>query len=174
MILFFQSYLTLLLRKKLFALKFSPRAGVSRSPAIYMINHNNDILPGKADQPGSARGAQTGQYQGKRGTGVNTAQLLFVGMIAVLGEQVNAEDNLLELALDCTQSSSIKRLEKETMEWNQLGSYGYFLVRTAAPIWHTLSFAMICAGAITAVSLVSWVARIGMRSCKTGYNKSKC
>jgi hypothetical protein len=44
MILFFQSYLTLLLKKKLFALKFSPRAGVSRYPAIYMINHNNDIF----------------------------------------------------------------------------------------------------------------------------------
>ena len=27
-----------------FASKFSPRAGVLRSPAIYMINHNNDIF----------------------------------------------------------------------------------------------------------------------------------
>ena len=43
MISFFQSCLTLLL-KNLFASKFSPRAGVLRSPAIYIINHNNDIF----------------------------------------------------------------------------------------------------------------------------------
>ena len=30
--------------KNLFASKFSPRAGVLRSPAIYIINHNNDIF----------------------------------------------------------------------------------------------------------------------------------
>ena len=30
--------------KNIFASKFSPRAGVLRSPAIYMINHNNDIF----------------------------------------------------------------------------------------------------------------------------------
>jgi len=41
---FFQFCLTLLLKKIFFALKFSPRAGVLLSPAIYMINHNNDIF----------------------------------------------------------------------------------------------------------------------------------
>ena len=30
--------------KNIFASKFSLRAGVLRSPAIYMINHNNDIF----------------------------------------------------------------------------------------------------------------------------------
>ena len=33
-----------IVEKNLFASKFSPRAGVLRSPAIYMINHNNDIF----------------------------------------------------------------------------------------------------------------------------------
>ena len=33
-----------IIEKNLFASKFSPRAGVLRSPAIYMINHNNDIF----------------------------------------------------------------------------------------------------------------------------------
>jgi hypothetical protein len=32
------------IEKNLFASKFSPRAGVLRSPAIYLINHNNDIF----------------------------------------------------------------------------------------------------------------------------------
>ena len=32
------------IEKNLFASKFSQRAGVLRSPAIYMINHNNDIF----------------------------------------------------------------------------------------------------------------------------------
>ena len=33
-----------IVEKNLFASKFSPRVGVLRSPAIYMINHNNDIF----------------------------------------------------------------------------------------------------------------------------------
>ena len=33
-----------IIEKNLFASKFSPRAGVLCSPAIYMINHNNDIF----------------------------------------------------------------------------------------------------------------------------------
>ena len=33
-----------IVEKNLFAAKFSPRAGVLCSPAIYMINHNNDIF----------------------------------------------------------------------------------------------------------------------------------
>ena len=33
-----------IVEKNLFASKFSPRAGVLRSPAIYMMNHNNDIF----------------------------------------------------------------------------------------------------------------------------------
>ena len=33
-----------IVEKNLFASKFSPRAGMLRSPAIYMINHNNDIF----------------------------------------------------------------------------------------------------------------------------------
>ena len=33
-----------IVEKNLFASKFSPRAGVLRSPATYMINHNNNIF----------------------------------------------------------------------------------------------------------------------------------
>ena len=33
-----------IVEKNLFASKFSPRAGVLCSPAIYIINHNNDIF----------------------------------------------------------------------------------------------------------------------------------
>ena len=33
-----------IVEKNLFASNFSPRAGVLRSPAIYMINQNNDIF----------------------------------------------------------------------------------------------------------------------------------
>ena len=33
-----------IVEKNLFASKFSPRAGVSCSPAIYIIYHNNDIF----------------------------------------------------------------------------------------------------------------------------------
>jgi len=56
------------------------------------------------------------------------------------------------------------------MEWNQVGSFDYFLPRTTAPIWYALSFAINCAGAITVESLASLVARIGIRTGMVGYN----
>ena len=41
---FFPILFNTVIEKNLFASKFSPRAGVLRSPAIYMINHNNDTF----------------------------------------------------------------------------------------------------------------------------------
>jgi len=40
----FPNLFNTIVEKNLFASKFSLRAGVLRSPAIYMINHNNDIF----------------------------------------------------------------------------------------------------------------------------------
>ena len=44
MISFFPILFNTVVEKNIFASKFSPRAGVLRLPAIYMINHNNDIF----------------------------------------------------------------------------------------------------------------------------------
>ena len=58
-----------------------------RSPAIYMINHYNDIFVemkkgelGEAGQPDGEEREWVDQYQRRRSTGVS--QLLFVGMLA--------------------------------------------------------------------------------------------
>ena len=41
---FFPVLFNTIVEKKLFPSKFSPQAGVSRSPAIFLINHSNDIF----------------------------------------------------------------------------------------------------------------------------------
>ena len=84
-----------IVEKNLFASKFSPWAGVSHSHAIFMINHNNNIFVQlkRGESLGkliSLLGRAEPRLDRTRGggvTGVNAAQLLFVGMIEVLAEQ---------------------------------------------------------------------------------------
>ena len=85
--------------------------------------------------------------------------MLFVGMLAVLAGQASAEDILLEVALDSTQGSSVQRFREEEIEWSLQGGYGYFLTKTIAPTLYILSLAMIGAGAIAALTFISWVVK---------------
>ena len=164
-----------IVEKNLFASKFSPLAGVSRSPAIYMINHNNDIFVQM--KRGESLEKLVSLMVKNENRRVSTREegathLLFEGLIDVLAEQANAEDILLELALDCTQGSSVQRFRDEETEWSLLGGYGYFLTKTVALTLYTLSLAMTGAGAITALSFISWVVKTVIRFSKTGYDKS--
>ena len=93
-------------------------------------------------------------------------------MLAVLAGQASAEDILLEVALDSTQGSSVQRFREEEIEWSLQGGYGYFLTKTIAPTLYILSLAMIGAGAIAALSFISWEVKKVIRSSKTGYNKA--
>ena len=52
---------------------------------------------------------QAARYQSKRGTGVN--QLLFVGILAMLGVQVMAKDEYKVEAYDCSQPMNIKMFD---------------------------------------------------------------
>jgi len=80
-------------------------------------------------------------------------------MLAVLAGQASAEDILLEVALDSTQGSSVQRFREEEIEWSLQGGYGYFLTKTIAPTLYILSLAMIGAGAIAALTFISWVVK---------------
>ena len=103
---------------------------------------------------------------------MGVSQLLFMGMMVVLVGPVNTEDILLELDLDCAQGFSVRGFREEEAEWSQLGCHGNFLTQTVAPTLYTLSLAMIGAGAIAALSFISWVVKTVIRFSKTGYNKS--
>ena len=77
-----------IVEKNLFASKFSPRAGVLRSPAIYMSNHNNDIFVQviKGESVGKLISLMV---KNERGRSLGVSQLLFVGMLAVLVGQAS-------------------------------------------------------------------------------------
>jgi hypothetical protein len=64
-------------------------------------------------------------------------------------------------------SYSLSKLEKETVEFVELGPWDYFLVKILGPIWIGVSFIGICGGIITAVQHGAWVARSGVRICKS-------
>ena len=62
---------------------------------------------------------------------------------------------------------SLSKLEKETVEFVELGLWDYFLVKILGPIWMGVSFVEICGGLITAFQHGVWVARSGVRVCKS-------
>jgi len=64
-------------------------------------------------------------------------------------------------------SYSQSKLEKETVEFVELGPWDYFLVKILGPIWMGVSFVGICGGLITAFQHGAWVARSGVRVCKS-------
>ena len=64
---------------------------------------------------------------------------------------------------------SLSKLEKETVEFVELGPWDYFLVKILGPIWMGVSFVGICGGLITAFQHGVWAVRSGAwvcRSCK--------
>ena len=64
-------------------------------------------------------------------------------------------------------SYSLSKLEKETVEFVELGPWDYFLVKILGPIWMGVSFVGICGGLITALQHGAWIAKSGMRVCKS-------
>ena len=64
-------------------------------------------------------------------------------------------------------SYSLSKLEKETVEFVELGPWEYFLVKILGPIWMGVSFVGICGGLITALQHGAWVARSGVRVCRS-------
>ena len=73
--------------------------------------------------------------------------------------QASTEDILPELALDTTQGSSEQRFTEEEAEWSLQGGYGYFVTKTVAPTLYILSLAMVGAGAVAALTFISWVVK---------------
>ena len=81
---------------------------------------------------------------------------------------VCSQDDECELnPLPGSPSYSLSKLEKETVEFVELGPWDYFLVKILGPIWMGVSFLGICGGLITAIQHGAWIARSGVRVCKS-------
>ena len=81
---------------------------------------------------------------------------------------VCSQDNECDLnPLPGSPSYSLSKLEKETVEFVELGPWDYFLVKILGPIWMGVSFVGICGGLITAVQHGAWIARSGVKVCKS-------
>ena len=64
-------------------------------------------------------------------------------------------------------SYSLSKLEKETVEFVELGPWDYFLVKILGPLWMGILFVGICGGLITAAQHGVWAAKSGVRVCKS-------
>ena len=81
---------------------------------------------------------------------------------------VCSQDDECELnPLPGSPSYSLSKLEKETVEFVELGPWDYFLVKILGPIWMGVSFVGIFGGLITAIQHRVWVAKSGVRVCKS-------
>ena len=79
---------------------------------------------------------------------------------------VCSQDDECELnPLPGSPSYSLSKLEKETVEFVELGPWDYFLVKILGPIWMGVSFVGICGGLITA--FIVWAVRSGARVCRS-------
>ena len=96
--------------------------------------------------------------------------MLFVGMLAVLVGQASAEVILPWIAGDNMQDYSEQKFTKGEIEWNQQGGYGYFVTKTMVQTLHILNLAMVGAGAVVALTIISWVIKTLVRFSKTGFN----
>jgi hypothetical protein len=69
-------------------------------------------------------------------------------------------------------SYSLSKLEKETVEFVELGPWEYFLVKILGPIWMGFSFVGICGGLITAFQHGAWAVKSGAKLCKSCKRKT--
>ena len=69
-------------------------------------------------------------------------------------------------------SYSLSKLEKETVEFVELGPWEYFLVKILGPIWMGVSFVGICGGLITAFQHGAWAVKSGAKLCKSCKRKT--
>ena len=99
--------------------------------------------------------------------------MLFVGMLAVLVGQASAEVILPRPAGDNMQDYSEQKFTKGEIKWNQQGGYGYFVTKTMVQTLHILNLAMVGAGAVVALTIISWVIKTLVRFSKMGLSSSR-
>ena len=142
-------------------IRFGPK--VKRVPPPRSEDHARIVLSHHADEVGLYKEQEERDFE-------HISNLLGYKeqVIGTLVHAVCSQDDECDLnPLPGSPSYSLSKLEKETVEFVELGPWDYFLVKIVGPIWMGVSFVGICGGLITAMQHGAWIAKSGMRVCKS-------
>ena len=142
-------------------IRFGPK--VKGVPPPRTEQHGSIVLSHHADEVGLYTEQEERDFEHVSGLLHYKEQVTGTLVHAICAQDDECELNPLPGSL----SYSLSKLEKETVEFVELGPWDYFLVKILGPIWIGVSFIGICGGIITAVQHGAWVARSGVRICKS-------
>ena len=125
--------------------------------------HGNLVLSHHADEVGLYTEQEERDFEHVSGLLHYKDKVTGTVMHAVCSQDDECELN----PLPGSPSYFLSKLEKETVEFVELGPWDYFLMKILGPIWMGVSFVGICGGLITAIQHGVWVARSGVRVCKS-------
>jgi len=142
-------------------IRFGPK--VKEVPPPRTEQHGNIVLSHHADEVGLYTEQEERDFKHVSGLLHYKEQVT-----GTLVHAICAQDDECELnPLPGSPSYSLSKLEKETVEFVELGSWDYFLDKILGPIWTGVSYIGICRGIITAVHYDAWAAKSGVRVCKS-------
>ena len=142
-------------------IRFGPKVKAVAPPRSE--EHGNLVLSHHADEVGLYTEQEERDFEH-----VSTLLHYKEQVTGTLVHAVCSQDDECDLnPLTGSPSYSLSKLEKETVEFVELGPWDYFLVKILGPIWMGVSFVGICGGLITAFQHGAWAARSGVRVCKS-------
>ena len=142
-------------------LRFGPKVKVVAPPRSE--DHGNIVISHHADEVGLYTQQEERDFEHIGGLLHYREQITGTLVHAVCSQDDECDLN----PLPGSPSYSLSKLEKETVEFVELGPWDYFLAKILGPLWMGISFVGICGGLITAVQHGVWAAKSGVRVCKS-------
>ena len=142
-------------------IRFGPK--VKTVAPLRSEEHCNIVLSHQADEVGLYTKQEERDFEHISGLLHYKEQVTGTLVHAVCSQDDECDLNLLP----GSPLYSLSKLEKETVEFVELGPWDYFLVKILGPIWMGASFVGICGGLITVFQHGVWAARSGVRVCKS-------
>ena len=142
-------------------IRFGPKVKAVAPPRSE--EHSNIVLAHHADEVGLYAEQEERDFEHISGLLHYKEQVTGTLVHAVCSQDDECDLN----PLPGSPSYSLSKLEKETVEFVELGPWDYFLMKILGPIWMGVSFVGICGGLITAFQHGVWVARSGVQVCKS-------
>ena len=142
-------------------IRFGPKVKTVAPPRSE--DHESIVLSHHADEVGLYTEQEERDFEHIRGLLHYKEQVTGTLVHAVCSQDDECDLN----PLPGSPSYSLSKLEKETVEFVELGPWDYFLVKILGPIWMGASFVGICGGLITAAQHGVWAAKSGVRVCKS-------
>ena len=142
-------------------LRFGPKVKTVAPPRSE--DHGNIVISHHADEVGLYTEQEERDFEHISGLLHYREQITGTLVHAVCSQDEECDLN----PLPGSPSYSLSKLEKETVEFVELGPWDYFLVKILGPLWMGVSFVGICGGLITAAQHGVWAAKSGVRVCKS-------